>query len=669
MKTVYDSHVVKLRDVRLDRDLAPLLEILQSSEGDSVIARIRHRGGTLEFTDPSKDFAERMRIERIDPRQPIDLELITRGPSRRPAVPSGDILGVPLEDPNDLNTLHWNGFRGTGEIVSNQIRHTPMFFRENGMNLDLVDLHAGRSLFLVLNGPSLTGFDWARLKQPGICTFGINNGAHLLRPNFWTSVDDPSRFMESIWRDPTITKFVPMSHFQKPIWDRERNTFSRELVRSFPNVVGYRRNEAFSPDKWLIEDTINWGNHSKRGGGRSVMLASLRIAFLLGFRKVYLLGCDFYMDETKHYWFPEQRSANAISNNTNSYSLMRGFFNRLQPKFLEAGFEVFNCNPQSGLESFPFADLEEALGSAKIDTEVTTEGMYIDRHREEKRRGGLNGGGDGLKGRNVMARKEVGQRRGGDELKRALPKPHVNGHSKIVHVSPHRESARGVEGPLGQLLESLESVAISDDPFVHFRVQNAFSESFYAELLSRLPEDKYYSELKHHDAMQSDGRSARLFFGFSARELARLDSESRDFWSGFRTMLMDRRLEAVIRRLLATGLERRFGEKATRVSVTPVPMLIRDLSGYRIRVHTDIFQKVITSQFYLPEDDSRPELGTTFCKRKKDGTAKDAFTLPFLPRTGYAFAVGEDSLHQVRRLELGDRPRNSLMLTYYLKES
>lgn len=669
MKTVYDSHVLKLRDVRLDRDLVPLLEMLQSSQGDAVIARVRHQGGMLEINEPSRNFAERVKMEKIDPKQAIDLELITRRPSRNRATSLDGVGGVPLEDPNDLNTLYWNGNRGTGEIVSNPIRHTPMFFRENGMNLDLVDLHAGQSLFLVLNGPSLTGFDWSKLRQPGICTFGINNGAHLLRPNFWTSVDDPSRFMESIWRDPTITKFVPMSHFQKPIWDREQNAFSRELVRSFPNVVGYRRNEAFSPDKWLIEDTINWGNHSKRGGGRSVMLAALRISYLLGFRKVYLLGCDFYMDETKHYWFPEQRSTNAISNNTNSYSLMKGFFNRLQPKFLEAGFEVFNCNPHSGLESFPFADLDEALVQARIDTEVTTEGMYIDRHREAKRRAGLDNGADGLHQRSGMARKEVGQRRTRDKLKRVHPTPHLNGHSKKGNASPNRESARCVEGPLRRLLEALEGVAILDDPFVHFRVQNAFSESFYSELLARLPEDRYYSELKHHDAMQSDGHSARLFFGFSARELARLDSESRDFWSGFRTMLMDRRLEAVMRRLLAPGLERRFGEKSSRISVTPVPMLIRDLTGYRIRVHTDIFQKVITAQFYLPEDDSRPELGTTFCRRKKDGTAKDAFTLPFLPRTGYAFAVGEDSLHQVRRLELGDRPRNSLMLTYYLKES
>ncbi len=43
-------------------------------------------------------------------------------------------------------------------------------------------------------------------------------------------------------------------------------------------------------------------------------------------------------------------------------------------------------------------------------------------------------------------------------------------------------------------------------------------------------------------------------------------------------------------------------------------------------------------------------------------------TLPFLPGSGYAFAVTGDSLREARRLDLGGRPRNSLMLIDYLGE-
>lgn len=641
MKAVYDSHVLKFREVRLDRDRTRLAETLSACQGDKVIVRVRHAGGTLEIEQPAADLAERLRGEKVDPARPFDLEIVTRRPAHLDRNGGAPPPPERFVDRGDFNVLQWNGDRGTGKAAPATLRHTPMFFRENGMNLDLVDLHRGQTLFLVLNGPSLADFDWSRLRQPGIVTLGINNGAHLLRPNYWTSVDDPSRFMASIWRDPAIVKIVPMSHFQKPIWDRRRNAFSTDLVRDFPNVVGYRRNEAFAPERWLVEDTINWGNHSKRGGGRSVMLAALRIAHLLGFRKVYLLGCDFRMDEGHHYWFPEQRSANAISNNTNSYAIMRGYFQQLQPRFLESGFEVFNCNPESRLEVFPFADLDEALAGAAIDLDESTEGMYVDRYREAKRR------------------EKEGRRR-----------PGVAGEGRKPTPKPAGKAPAGAVGKaLDHLLATVETAAFSDDPFVHVRLHDAFPESFYAEMLARLPADRSYSELRHADAIQSDGRSTRLQFGFSARELAGLEAPARQFWSEVRAMLMDRRLETALRRALAPGLRQRFADKADRVSIRPVLALVRDLDGYRIRVHPDIPQKVVTCQFYLPEDASRPGLGTTFCRRGADGRPHEAMTLPFVPRSGYAFVVTHDSLHEVRRLDLGERPRNSLMLTYYLKET
>jgi len=47
----------------------------------------------------------------------------------------------------------------------------------------------------------------------------LNNGARTFRGNANCTVDDPSRFSLSMWLDPTITKFAPMSHFEKPLWD------------------------------------------------------------------------------------------------------------------------------------------------------------------------------------------------------------------------------------------------------------------------------------------------------------------------------------------------------------------------------------------------------------------------------------------------------------------
>jgi hypothetical protein len=318
----------------------------------------------------------------INLEEPFDAEIITRSPLAQSAVFETLNDTDKFQDRSDYNSLHWAGERGTGNVLKHPIRNAPMFFRDNGMNIDLVDMYRGQSIFLILNGPSFKEVDHSALRAPGIVSFGINNGAHAFRPNLWTSVDDPTRFMESIWKDPTITKFVPMGHFQKPIWDRATNAVSREKVKDFPNVIGFRRNEKFEADQWLYEDTINWGNHKKRGGGRSVMLSALRLCFLLGFRKVYLLGCDFHMDAESHYWFPEDRTNAAIRNNSNAYKMLSDYFTQLLPHFKQESFEVINCTPGSRLEVFPKMELNSALEKSRVDISASTEGMYIDRYKK-----------------------------------------------------------------------------------------------------------------------------------------------------------------------------------------------------------------------------------------------------------------------------------------------
>jgi hypothetical protein len=131
----------------------------------------------------------------------------------------------------------------------------------------------------------------------------------------------------------------------------------------------------------LNEETINWGNHTKFGGGRSVLLASLRILYSLGFRFVYLLGVDFEMSETKRYHFEEQRSAGAIKGNMETYTKLQAWFEELQPHFLKARFIVRNCNPNSKLTAFPHLRYEEALAESGLrrgdPTRERTVGMYL----------------------------------------------------------------------------------------------------------------------------------------------------------------------------------------------------------------------------------------------------------------------------------------------------
>lgn len=660
MNPNYDSHILRWKNVNWPSDEPKLLASIRSCKGREVLARVRQGEKLVEVASPNGDFTKRLKQGNINLHSQFELEVITRGPALGKSEPVEQKKAEDFTDRNDFNTLQWNGERGTGTPVFSRVRNTPMFFRNNGMNADLVDLYAGQTLFLVLNGGSLAGFDWSRLKQPGICTLGVNNGAHLLRPTFWTSVDDPTRFMRSIWADPTITKFIPMSHFHKPIWEPAKNTFSDSKVKDFPNVYGYRRNEAFQASQWLFEDTINWGNHGHRGGGRSVMLAALRIAFLLGFRRVCLVGCDFYMDDNNRYFFAEERSKQAISNNQNSYRIMMGFFEELQPHFLDAGFHVVNCNPKSQLKVFPFADLEEELNSARTDTTATTMGMYVDRYKEQKQE---------QKQKQAQQEKQDRHKRPAQKApapvvakQKGLVKPSVPAAPQAVQRTRRIESI-----VLDHLIKVLRAAPVLKNPFDHLELNAAFPEDVYREMLSSLPEDRYYHELKHADAMQPDGHSARLRFGFSAEEIGRLPAHQQRIWSQLRTVMHDPRLEATFRTVFNDSLRQRFGKGFERLKLKPQPELIRDLMGYRIGVHPDIPNKVITIQFYLPADKSMSAWGTTYYRResRKYEAVK---RLEFAPRSGHAFVVNDHSFHGVDVKIADGQQRNSLMLTYYQRE-
>ena len=270
-----------------------------------------------------------------------------------------------------------------------------MLFTRDGHNVFLGDMYRGRSAFLICSGPSLAQQDLSRLNDRGVLTMAVNNAAVIHRPQLWCSVDDPGNFCDAIWKDPAITKFVPLCHMEKPITTRDPSgdiITSEQRVGDMPAVFGLRRNETFQAGQWLYEDTFNWGNQGKRTdehgnkGSRSVMYLALRLLFYLGIRRVTLLGCDFRMQTgAQNYAFPQDRTRASVRGNNASYRILNDRLTHLLPHFEQAGFEVFNATPDSGLTAFPTVSLDAALADAKawLPSQIDTRGMY-DRKQREK---------------------------------------------------------------------------------------------------------------------------------------------------------------------------------------------------------------------------------------------------------------------------------------------
>ena len=204
------------------------------------------------------------------------------------------------------------------------------------------------------------------------------------------------------------------------------------------------------------------------------------------------------------------------------------------------------------------------------------------------------------------------------------------------------------------------------DPFDHVRLNNVFPASLYPTILSNLPETRFYGQLKHSDAVLPSGLSARRKLELRPPQLRRLPDFQRQFWTQLASILESPELESEFRVLFSRALDRRA---IGRAKMRPVAMLLRDFGGYKISIHSDSFRKAITTQYYLPADESQVHLGTTFHTRDPGtGEFSKAKTLEFARNTGYAFPVTAESWHSVEPMKDSDGERNSLMLTYYVRQ-
>ncbi|GAB2177943.1 hypothetical protein [Dongia sp. agr-C8] len=230
--------------------------------------------------------------------------------------------------------------------------------------------------------------------------------------------------------------------------------------------------------------------------------------------------------------------------------------------------------------------------------------------------------------------------------------------------------ATRADPPVLDLVKVIDRSSLRDAPFDHVVLQDVFSPVFYRAMLEAFPAPAAFHPLHHRDALRPDGSSTRQRLYLYPESLWRLPAAQRRIWRKVAAALCAPALQDAFKRKFRTALEDRFGREAERIPLYPVPILVRDLPGYRIGIHADALTKAITVQFYLPRDASQLHLGTVFhTSRSTDGSDRPT-TMPFLPAQGYAFAVRrKESWHSVPATTTADGERRSIMLTYYVNQA
>jgi hypothetical protein len=225
-----------------------------------------------------------------------------------------------------------------------------------------------------------------------------------------------------------------------------------------------------------------------------------------------------------------------------------------------------------------------------------------------------------------------------------------------------------VRNLIAAVAANIEAARAVEKPFFHLEFDRVFPDDVYAAMVEHMPNAADYRPLpgRNKGNIREDGSSTRVKIDLFPEYTRHLPAEKRAVWDLVGRALCSEEVQSAFMRRLAPGLKRRFGDGFADEGMYPIPVLTRDIPGYRITPHTDTRWKGITVQLYLPRDDKNTHIGTIFHDRLPDGSLPKVTQMKFARNSGYAFAVGDNTWHSADPVGAEIDTRDSILLTYFV---
>jgi FkbM family methyltransferase len=219
---------------------------------------------------------------------------------------------------------------------------------------------------------------------------------------------------------------------------------------------------------------------------------------------------------------------------------------------------------------------------------------------------------------------------------------------------------------LQHVLDRVARAELVTDPFPYLVIDEIFPPDYYAELLAQFPTATSLRPIGQTGRVPVDAYRDRHVVLFQEDELSRLQPAQRAFWQSMAQWLYSDPFVNAFVTKFAGALQPRLESIMAadgKILSRGDALLVQDHTRYAIGPHTDAPHRLVSFLFYLPQDDSMRDLGTSIYRPKDPnfscwGGPHHPFepfdrvkTIDFLPNRLVAFPKTEQSFHGVERIE------------------
>jgi hypothetical protein len=252
-----------------------------------------------------------------------------------------------------------------------------MFFRISTDGLEtpvsLTGAYSGAtrtSCWIVGGGPSLRQLPCDQIAASPAPKFCVNLAGHgLLRPTFWTAYDPTTRFQRSTYLDGSILKLLPRGRAMDVV------PGTTVKVCDSPNTVFFDRDKTIGFRDFLggeFRGVTDW---------QDSLIQAIDIAYRLGFRVLYLAGCEMHVRPCQDWVELSQQ----FGVNYQPRELLRDF----QQRCLQQQVPIQQLDPEKQTQQYHFEESKPLAAAIQTDLHYFRVAQYLRLSRKAMTLAGL----------------------------------------------------------------------------------------------------------------------------------------------------------------------------------------------------------------------------------------------------------------------------------------